>query len=524
MTDPAAPVAAAAPTGPPVASIVDSLAHYAAIQPDRPAYIDARGAVGYGVLFNAVRRLAAWLGSQGVRAGDTVALPLDTAPENARHALEMFYAVAHAGAVILPLYPEVPLDSRLALIGRYGARWLIASGAPPQVAGARVLDPRGYDAADPRYASLPAPRGDRPEAALVYLFTSGTTGTPKALLPTHAQLHGNVLAAACAVGTDSSDRQLGAVPWPSGIGMRYMLRAHAVGAAFVSMPFDDTRAVLGASLAQYGVTRIYLSPWQLRRLLQSPAPARPWPALRSIQVTGAFVSAEEIGLVRTLLSPNFFVSYGCNELGSVTVLGPEEARPQPGCVGRLVAGMEARVDDAQSRRLPVGEVGELGFRASWMCTGYAGNQPATQERFRGGWIYPGDVGSVDAQGRIHLRGRSQEVINYGGLKIWPEDIEAVLKQHPDILDAALVGLPDPQAGELPAAFVVPRSPLDRPLAPGLSDAELKKFCAARIDSTRVPPLFVAVAQIPRNESGKIMREALAAAYLEARPALTGKIG
>ena len=95
-----------------------------------------------------------------------------------------------------------------------------------------------------------------------------------------------------------------------------------------------------------------------------------------------------------------------------------------------------------------GEIGELGFRTARMCTEYVGNPEATRERFRDGWFFPGDVGSIDAQGRVYLRGRSQEVINYGGLKIWPEDIEAVIKEHPAIRDAALAGLPDAQSGEL----------------------------------------------------------------------------
>ena len=506
-----------------IATIVDSLAYYAASQPARPAYLDALGEVTYGQLYAAVRRTAAWLASQGVLAGHTVALPLDTTPSLAPRALEMFYAIAYLGATTLPLYPEVPLENRLSLIGRYAAHWLIAGGAT-QVAGARVLDPRGFDRNDALYDSLPAPRGDAPDTPVVHLFTSGTTGDPKVLLPTHAQLHGNVLSAAQAVGTDSHDRQLGAIPWPSGIGLRYLLRAHSVGAALVSVPVGDTREVLGATLRKFGVTRIYLSPWQLRRLLQSPAPAQSWPALRSIQVTGAFVSADEISQVRERLSPNMLVSYGCNELGSATVLWPDEAMPGPGCVGRLVPGMEMRVDDEQGDPLKAGGTGELGFRAPWMCTGYLANAPATSERFRGGWIYPGDIGSVDAKGYVYLRGRTQEVINYGGLKIWPEDVESVLKQHPDIFDAALAGLPDRQSGEKPVAFIVPRMPLSGPLGASLAEDALQRFCSAHIDSTRVPSLFVAVAQIPRNESGKIMRQALVAAYQQARTALTGQTG
>ena len=509
---------------PGVASIVDGLAHFAALQPERPAYIDAQGSVTYGALYVAARRGAAWLAQQGVRAGDTVALPLDTHPAIARQAMEMLYAIAYVGGATLPLYPEVPLELRVAQIGQGAANWLIASGSAPEVAGARTLDPRSFAAADPRYDAQPAPRGDRADAPALFLFTSGTTGSAKYMLPTHQQLYGNVYASARAIGSDAGDRLMSAIPWPSGVGMRYLLRAHAVGAAFVAIPLGETRTALSSILTQYQVTQIALSPWQLRRLLQSPAPPQPLPPLRTVHLIGDFISAEELGVARALISPNVIIGYGCYEIGAATVLGAADPLPAYGCVGRLAPGMEARVTGAQGELLAPGETGELAYRAAWMCTGYPGSPEATRERFRDGWFYPGDIGSIDAAGFVTLRGRTQEVINYGGLKIWPGDIESILKQHPDVLDAALVGMPDAQAGQIPTAFLVPRTPLNQQLGASLSDEALRAFCATRIDASRIPPVFVAVAEIPRNESDKIMRDALIAAYQQAREIMRGRRG
>ena len=264
-------------------------------------------------------------------------------------------------------------------------------------------------------------------------------------------------------------------------------------------------------MARYSVTRMSMSPWQLRRLLQSPAPAVPLPPLRSVVVMGAHVSAAEIEAARSAISPHVHISYGCNEIGMVAMQRPGEAA-RPGCVGQLVDGIDARVIGSTGEPLAPGGIGDLGFRSPWMCTAYAGNPAANRERFRGGWFYPGDAGSIDTAGYITLQGRTQEVINYGGLKIWPEDIESVLKLHPDVLDAALVGLPDPQAGEVPAAFLVPRASMELPLSPRLSESALQSFCAARIDASRVPKVFVVTPEIPRNEAGKIMRDVLIAAY------------
>jgi len=506
-----------------ISTLVGSLAHFAATQPERPAYIDALSTLSYGALHEAARRGAAWLAQQGVGQGDTVALPLDGLPQMARPALEMLYAIAYLGAVALPLHPEVPLEMRIALLERHAAGWLIASGAPPQVAGARTLDPRGFDGGDPRYDSLPAPRGDRPDVPLFYFFTSGTTGEAKVLLPTHGQFHGSVCSSIRSLGMDNGDRVMAPLPWPASVSIRYLFHAHACGGAYVAAPIGETRMELGETLRRFGVTRMAASPWQIRRLLQSPAPLRPLPPLRSLRVTGAFISNEELGAARAALTPHTNVGYGFNEIGAVSLLPPGEMGG-PGYVGRLLPGVEARVDRASGQALGPHHIGELGFRAAWMCTGYAGNPDATRERFRDGWFYPGDVGSIDPAGNVTLRGRTQEVVNYGGLKIWPEDVESVLKQHPDVLDVALVGLPDPQAGEVPVAFLVPRVPLTGPLGDGLSDAALRDFCRTRIDAWRVPPTFVAVAEIPRNQSGKIMREALVEAYLQARTALVGRQG
>jgi acyl-coenzyme A synthetase/AMP-(fatty) acid ligase len=488
-------------------TIVEALLRHASAEPAQPAYIDEQGSISHATLWDATARRADWMFRQGVRPGEVVALSLDVDLQGARRAVELFYAAAYLGAVVLPLQPEVPQAACEELMSRFGARWLIAIRAPVVVAGARSLNPLGYEAVPGNFRPGAAPRGDMPDAPLFYSLTSGTSGEPKPLLFTNEQVYRRSMAGARSVGMRADDRQMACVDWPSNFGLRYMLRAHVVGAAFVAVKFRDTRSELARILEKYAVTHLTGSPWQVRRLLQSPMPPGGMPPLRSFHVTGAPISPEDVMAARNGITSNIYPGYAANEVGALTIISPGE-QLEAGCVGSLLEGVQAKVDLVHDTPVSGGmPVGELAFRTPWMCNGYAGNAAATQAHFRDGWFFPGDVGRIDAQGRLWLHGRSSEAINYGGLKIWPEDVEAVLKRHPAVADAALAALPDAMAGQVPAAFIVARGVL--------TEQSLRAHCAAHLEGGRIPPHIVVVEKIPRNANGKILRQALVDAHLPA---------
>lgn len=480
-------------------SVVAGLLHHARLQPDAPAYLGPGKTLTYGGLLRCAQAAAFWLYAGGARAGETVALSLDHTPEDALRSALIIYGLAHLGCVVLPLYPDVAVVKRIELLRRFDARWLVSRHPLEPGASAELIDLRGFDPVAP-HGAVP-PRGDDPQRPFLFHFTSGTTGEPKACLFSYRQMAQWLLSVSNSIGSTTSDRIVAALRWPELVGMRAMLRMLLTGGGFVNVDVPQSAAQLAALVRDYGVTELMLSPFQVRVLLRNTAASETHIApLRVLCVGGGFLSPAEVEAVRRAITPNLYLDYGSNETGRLALLGPGDAPGTFGRVGRIVPGIEAQAVDEQRRPVAHGRPGRLRFRAPWFPHDYFGNAKASAERFAEGWFYPGDLGFIDAEGYLVLQGRVDEIINFGGLKIAPAEVEAVLRQHPDIADAALVGVPDPMSGELPVAFLVMRANLEA--------AALDEFCRERMDASRVPFVFASVAEIPRNPEGKILRDRL----------------
>ena len=486
-------------------TIVSRLLRFAASQPDALAYIDRGQRITYDGLGRRVRATAVWLDRAGVKAGDVVALSLDGAAAGSLRSLQFLYALASLGAVVLPLYPDVPPAERLDLVTRFRTRWLIRRDAAESSARCALLDPAACDWRACERDGAVAPRGDDAQRAFLLQFSGGTTGAPKVVLFEHGQLLANLLGGGVQLGAAATDRFVSSRPWPTLPGLRYLLRIHAVGGAFINAAFPETRQELERLIGETGMTILAASPWQLRRLLASAPPTRRrHPELNVLYVGGAFTSPTELQAAREAITRNVYLSYACTEVGIISLLRPDDPVGSVEAVGRLVPGLEAHVVDQAYRPLPPGMIGRLGFRASWIPDRYVDNEKATAEYFHDGWFYPGDVGAVDADGWVSLHGRGDDVINFGGVKLQPENVEGVIAEHPDIRDAAVVGVPHPMAGTVPVALVV----LRRPVSP----QAIMAFCKSRIEGSRLPVAIVPVPEIFRSADGKILRRRLLDAY------------
>jgi long-chain acyl-CoA synthetase len=476
-------------------SLVSRLLAHASGRPGDAAIVDARQTVTYGELARRLLNAAARLDALGVRAGDMVALSFGESREQVVDFVSALYAVGHLGAAVLPLYQDVPQGGRRGLVSAFGARWVISErneslGAPTLALG-DVCDKSHTPGAHP-------PRGDTPDQLFYLQFSSGTSGNPKALPFTHAQFFMSATANVAAHGWRPGDRLIPAVPAPSKVGLRYLLRVLFAGATCVNVPFPDTRQALTRAAAAFGINAASGSPWQLRRLLASPAASVPMPPpLRFLSAIGAVITAEEVRAIRAAITPNLHVSYGSTESGLIATLRPQD---DPADGYTPVAGLEAEVVDPSGVRLPRDAEGILRLRAPWIPPAYAGNPAETAKRFRDGWFYPGDTVRMDAAGRLHVRGRSDTAINFGGVKVIPEEVEAALLTHPGVSDAVVTGVPHVMAGEIPVAFVV--------ISPPTTLEALKLFCEVNLDANSIPAGIFSLEKMPRSPDGKVARALL----------------
>ena len=482
----------------------------AAARPDRTALVDAaRGAVvPYAVLASRIDRVAAGLAADGFRPGDVLAVLAPNVPPWAGLALG---AMRAGGAVtgVGPGATDADLARQLALTG---ATVLVTTGSrlpaarPAGVREVLVLGdaPAGVRPVTDLLASAaPAPevRLDPARPALLPC-SSGTTGLPKAVVLTHANLAAGVAQIRIAFGLTADDVVLGMAPCAHVMGFVGALAAPLVaGATVVTLPRFELPALL-AAIERHRVTVLVVPPPVAAALAAAPRTAD-LGSLRLVVCGGAPLTPELQGRLADRL-PGTVVGqgYGMTETTlAIPIPDPRTGTP-PGSAGRLAPGTELRVVDPDTGQdQGPGQPGELWVRGPQVTPGYLGDPAATAALFAdGGWLRTGDLGLVDPDGYVVVVDRLKELIKVNALQVAPAELEALLLTRPDVADAAVVGRPDPRTGEVPVAVVVPRGELD-------PDA-LRSWVAARVAPHKRLADVVLTDRIPRTPSGKILRRQL----------------
>jgi acyl-CoA synthetase (AMP-forming)/AMP-acid ligase II len=482
--------------------------------PEKPALIDGPSGrtLTHGQLALGSRLIASSLARRGFAKGDVFAIYSPNIPEFAA----AFLAVVRLGGIVTTVNPLYTVDELAYQVRDTGARYLLT--IPQFVANARAAAARANveelfvfgeaEGATP-LASLLASDGQLPDVTIrpsedvvAMPYSSGTTGLPKGVMITHRNIVANIMQLTSALDTRDDDVVAGVLPFYHIYGLTVILAAtlHR-GGTIVSMPRFEFEPFL-RMIQQYRITLAALVPPIVLALAKHPAVDQyDLTSLRYLG-SGAAPLGDNVQLAAAeRLDRPVIQGYGMTETSAATHTTPLD-HVKIGASGVCLPNTECKIVDLTSgAELGPGEQGEICVRGPQIMRGYLNRPEETAAMLQpDGWLHTGDIGSVDADGYLFVVDRLKELIKYKGLQVAPAELEAVLLAHPAVADAAVVPVPDEEAGELPKAYVV----LRQPVAPD----ELMAFVAERVAPHKRIRSVEVVGEIPKSASGKILRRTL----------------
>jgi O-succinylbenzoic acid--CoA ligase len=480
------------------------LATRADMTPNRVAILAKGATLTWRELDVRVRARAADLFDRGVRAGDVVAALL----RNGLPFVELVHALDRCGATLLPLNARLTPRELAFQLGDCGARLLLHSegdlGEPARAAGAMAPGVHVLELAEPdpgaRHPEVPT--GDA-EHLLAVLYTSGTTGRPKGASLSRANFLWSAVGSAFHLGVDPRDRWLVCMPLFHVGGLSILLRSALYGTASVIHERFDADA-LSEALDRDRITQVSLTSTMLQHLLDARG-ARDAPrTLRFVLLGGGPCAAS---LLARASARGFRVlpTYGLTEAASQVATRDPEADDADLLALTPLPGTRVRVVDERGRDVPACAAGEILVRGPSVMQGYTNRPRETARTLRGGWLHTGDVGALDAAGRLRVLDRRSDLIVSGGENVYPAEVEAALLEHPAVAEAGVAGAADPDYGSRPEAWWVLSRGHTAP-----SSSALRSFCRERLAGFKLPVAFHRVEQLPRNASGKLLRRRLAA--------------
>ncbi|MEX0852066.1 MAG: class I adenylate-forming enzyme family protein [Bauldia sp.] len=469
------------------------VAHHARYQSTKIA-VEARGCViSYGDFDIFARRVATRLRRCGVGVGDVVGIHLRDTPEH----MAAMVALMRLGAVMLPLDWRSTAPELARIIARFGPRLVVTDKAKlvPADAAATGLD--GI-ADEPPDTQPPVPLADQP---LAYNLSSGTTGEPKALVLTHEEQFGRLVVVHMEGILRPEDRFAPVLPLALAAGRVFSTAALSLGATVVMFPTIFEPNELVRFVNERGLSTLMISANVCRRLISlPPVDGHLMPKLRALLSAGSKLEPEERAALRSRVSPNFVDYYGASGGGPMAIVAREEDGASPTAVGRPMVGVEIEIVDDNDRPVPAGAIGAVRTRGPGVVHAILGTGADSDEGVRDGWYYPGDYGSLDERGLVHLHGRSVELIKRGGAMVFAPEVEQALRRHANVADAAVIGVPSQGLGEEVVAFVEQRGPIDL--------GALVNHCRRELAPFKVPSRIEIVEALPRASSGKVVKARL----------------
>jgi acyl-CoA synthetase (AMP-forming)/AMP-acid ligase II len=500
------------------------IGYWAVERPDRLAMREEDRAYSYAEIERFTARVATFLQRSGLKKGDRIAW----IGKNSDLYFMLFYGAARLGVVMVPVGWRLAPAEWAFIVNDTQARLLFTGPGFDDVSGAleamlpnverivRATEARAAIAATSAEPFEPA----GPDEAVLQLYTSGTTGNPKGAVLSNRNLFGLRKQAnreeLAYTKWDDDEVVLVAMPCAhiGGTGLGIMaigagLPAHVL-AEFTPEGFFD-------AVETGGVTRLFIVPAALHILLQHPRCASvDFSRLKYILYGAAPIPLELLRQCIRMFKCEFIQAYGMTETtGTIVMLPPEDHDPNGNermrSAGKPLPGVELRIVDSAGNDVATGEVGEVWARSSNNMLGYWNLPEATDKTMTGGgWLKTGDAGYLDADGYLYIHDRVKDMIISGGENVYPAEVESAIFGHPDVLEVAVIGVPDDKWGEAVKAICVPKPGVD------IDTDAVIAWSRERIAGFKVPKSIDIISALPRNASGKILRKDLRAPYWEGR--------
>ncbi|MBF6543063.1 AMP-binding protein [Nocardia brasiliensis] len=487
----------------------------AARWPDRTAVVDERGTLTYAELSALADAIAGGLRTDyGIGPGAAVAVLC----RNSRYYAAGLFGVLATGADVVLLNTGFAAETLArSLTGQSVAAVLCDAEFVPVVRAAGYegpvvicyaeLEAAGDSVAAMVRRGLRAPV--RVQAGRLVILTSGTTGTPKGVPrdPAASAVVGTATSLLRRTGLRTGAAVAVEIPLFHGFGLGVLLLGIALGGKLILRRHFDAAATL-AAVSEHRVRMLAMVPVMLQRILAVPVADRARFDRSSLSVVLCGAAPLRPALATEFIEAFgevLYNGYGSSEVGIGSLATPADLRGAPGTVGRPVLGTEVRVLDDAGRRVPPGVVGHVFVGSALGFTGYTGGGDKGRVD---GLINSGDLGSLDAHGRLFLAGREDDMIVSGGENVYPQEVEDVVAAHPELCDVAVIGVDDDEFGQRLAAFAVP----EPGCAPSVDD--IREYLRHNVSRFQQPRDIRLVAEIPRNPSGKIDRPALRSLLLQ----------
>ncbi len=503
--------------------LFSTFAQSAGKNPEKTALIDHHTGQQYSYqeLLHIVKTLAArFRATAQVKPGDRVALLMANHPAF----ITCFYALQAVGAVVIPLNTRLSPSELSTILNDAGATGLVASPEFGETIDTFTSPLDWLLLTDPTSA-LPVPAGrpfllsdwletpltdsfvptqNGPHDLAGLIYTSGTTGTPKGVMLSGNNLLKAAEANAMVIEAYPEDVFITVSPMFHVCGLtNIMLTGLLVGGTIVLIRRFSPRTVLDA-IGVYGVTFLAAVPTMYQMML--PLLEGDAYSLDSLRVCHSGAAPMHVAVfeqVERLFGAPVQEGYGQSEASSIVTSNPLGGVRKPGSIGLPLHGLTIEIVDENDTPVPPGEVGELRVQGDTVMLGYWQRPDATAKALRNGWLYTSDLGYRDADGYIFLAGRRDDLINVGGSKVYPQEVEEVLYRHPAVQSCAVTAEPSALYHQVVAAYVV----LDSSAGQVLPN-ELQKFCRAALAEFKVPKSVYFVPEIPKGPTGKILRPRL----------------